>query len=167
MGFGSYGNPEVKQWPGERGATVGRFCSIADGVVIFCGGNHHADWVTTYPFPERYEGARAIVPASNVSRGGVVIDHDVWIGRDAVILSGVHIYSGAVIGARSVVTRDVGPYEVWAGNPARFRRRRFPPEQIAALLRIAWWNWTEAEIAEAWPLLLSEDVAAFIAKYDR
>ena len=94
------------------------------------------------------------------------IGNDVWIGTEAFILSGVTIGDGAVIAARSVVTRDVAPYAVVAGNPARQVRLRFSETVIDALERIRWWDWPITEIQSAWPLLLSSDVEAFVAKFE-
>ncbi|MFQ5787186.1 MAG: CatB-related O-acetyltransferase, partial [Thermodesulfobacteriota bacterium] len=99
------------------------------------------------------------------SKGDVIIGHDVWIGRDTLILSGVTIGNGAVVAARSVVTRHVSPYSVVGGNPARQIKFRFPEHVIDALQRIAWWDWPLPKIKEALPLLLSSDVEAFLAHY--
>ena len=144
---------------------IGAFVGIGKGVVIFAGGNHRMDWVTTYPLREDFDlpGAYDGVP---VTRGDVVIDNDVWIGRGAVILSGVHIEDGAVIGAYSVVTRDVRAYSLAVGNPAREIRRRFPDDQIEALQRIAWWNWPFEKIVEHASLLSGPDIDGFIERFD-
>jgi serine acetyltransferase len=99
------------------------------------------------------------------SKEDVEIGNDVWIGDTATLLSGVRIGNGAVIGARSVVTKDVPPYAIVVGNPARIARLRFTPEQISALERIAWWNWPLHKIREAAPLLLSPSIEEFIARY--
>ena len=102
-----------------------------------------------------------------MSKGPVVIGHDVWIGRGATILSGVTIGDGAVVAAHSVVTKSVGPYSIVAGNPARLVRQRFSEDQTAALLRICWWDWPIETIREAWPLLLSDGIDVFIEKYGK
>jgi acetyltransferase-like isoleucine patch superfamily enzyme len=144
---------------------IGSFVGMAKGVEIVAGGNHPTDWVTTYPLREDFglPGAYEGIPAT---RGDVIIENDVWIGRQAVILSGVHVGDGAVIGAHAVVTRDVRPYTVVVGNPAREVRQRFPDDRIDALRRIAWWNWPLDEIVEHAALLAGPDVDRFIERFD-
>jgi virginiamycin A acetyltransferase len=164
VGEWSYGSPSVLTWGEGATLVVGRFCAFAQGVVILLGGEHRTDWITTYPFNVMFPDA-ARFQGHPRAKGDVVIGCDVWVGRDALILSGVAIGNGAVVAARSVVTRDVAPYSIVAGNPARHVRFRFPEETIAALQAIAWWDWPLERIKEAWPLLLSGDVEAFIARY--
>jgi acetyltransferase-like isoleucine patch superfamily enzyme len=164
MGEWSYGEPDVVYWDAGADLRVGKFTSIAPGVTILLGGEHRVEWVTTYPFSLLLPDAAGL-PGYPHSRGDVAIGNDVWIGQDALILSGVTVGDGAVIGARSVVARDVEPFSIWVGNPARHVRYRFAPETIAALQRIAWWNWPIERVKEAWPLLCSADIDAFIRKY--
>ena len=166
IGEWSYGDLEVVYWDAGASLRIGRFCSIAPGVVVLLGGEHHSDWVTTYPFSLNFQEAAAL-PGYPHTKGDVRIGNDVWIGRDALVLSGVTVHDGAVIGARSVVTRDVEPYSIVAGNPARRLRYRFSPERIEALRRIAWWDWPLDEIKKALPVLQSGDVDGFIARYGR
>jgi acetyltransferase-like isoleucine patch superfamily enzyme len=164
VGDHSYGAPKIRWWGEQARLTIGRFCSIADNVEIFLGGNHHAEWVTTYPFPSfkrRWPKAPALNPVAP-GRGAVTIGSDVWIGAGAAILGGVTIGHGAVIGARAVVTADVPPYSVTVGNPGRVARLRFSAMQIAGLLQTAWWDLDDLVIAELLPLLISEDVDALI-----
>ena len=161
IGAWTYGEPNVLSFGEGAKLQIGKYCSIADGVTILLGGEHRTDWITTFPFNI------LCVEASNISghprtRGDVIIENDVWIGRDALIISGVRIGNGAVIGARSVVTKNVAPYTIVAGNPAKVIRERFTSEQQEALLKIAWWNWPETRIQGAIPILLSENVAEFI-----
>lgn len=160
IGAYSYGRPKVR-FP-ESGAklTIGRYCSIADGIEIMLGGNHRTEWATTYPFPAMsglWPDAAGLAGA-DVSRGDVVIGSDVWLGSQALILSGVGIGHGAVVAARAVVTKDVPPYAIVAGNPARIVRYRMGEERIAALLRSSWWLLPEAEIGRLIPTLLSERI---------
>ena len=165
IGEWSYGEPEIAYWDTGASLQVGRFCSIARGVTIYLGGEHHLEWVSTYPFSMIFTDAGSL-PGYPHTKGDVVIGNDVWIGSDSIVLSGVNIGDGAVIGARSVVTKDVKPYQVVAGNPARGIRFRFSPEQIDRLLEIAWWNWPLKRIQEAWPLLQSGNVDTFLEEHD-
>jgi acetyltransferase-like isoleucine patch superfamily enzyme len=166
VGEWSYGDPEVVYWDTGARLRIGRYCSIAPGVVILLGGEHHFDWVTSYPFSLILPEA-ASLPGYPHTKGDVEIGNDVWIGRDALVLSGITVHDGAVIGARSVVTRDVEPYSVVVGNPARHLRYRFPEHQVEALRRIAWWSWPLEEVRKALPILQSGDVDGFIARYGK
>ena len=164
IGKWTYGRPKVLAWPNSRSLKIGNFCCIADGTVIMLGGEHHTDWVSAYPFDVFLRGASKVT-TSEWSRGDVTIGNDVWIGRDVLIRSGVAIGDGAVIGARSVVTRDVAPYSISAGQPAKHVRFRFSSHTIQILQELAWWNWPDGRIREAMPLLMSEDVNTFIDRY--
>ncbi len=126
---------------------IGKFCSIASGVTILLSGEHRPDWVTTYPFNTIFKRFSNLSQGQN-TKGDVVIGNDVWVGMDALILSGVTIGDGAVIGAGSVVTRDVEPYAVVAGNPARLIKKSFDDEVIVKLLAIEWWNWDAQDYRE-------------------
>jgi len=164
FGRWTYGSPDIPY--GDEGSTltVGKFCSFADEVRILTGHEHRIDWVSTYPFAVAFPDAKNL-PFPARTKGNVVIGHDVWIGTGALILSGVTIGNGAVIGARSVVTHDVPPYAVVGGVPARVIKFRFDAPTIEALQRVAWWDWPEQKIQEALPLLMSDDVRGFLAKY--
>lgn len=161
FGRGTYGIPKIYNWGEGTTLQVGAYCSIADGVQIFLGGEHRTDWVTTYPFPVFWEAATG-VQGHPRSKGDVIIGNDVWIGTDATLLSGVKIGDGAVIGAKSVVVKDVPPYAIVAGNPARVIKMRFDNDTIARLLKVTWWEWDDARIERALPLLLQEDTQAFL-----
>ncbi|HET6515296.1 MAG TPA: CatB-related O-acetyltransferase [Thermodesulfovibrionales bacterium] len=163
IGKGTYGDPQILTWNEGAALKIGAFCSIAEGVKIFLGGEHRIDWVTTYPFSVVWEKGRHIAGHPR-TRGDVVIGNDVWIGSEAVILSGVTIGDGAVIGTRSVVRRDVAPYAIVVGNPARLVMKRFDDATIHQLLELKWWNWPDEEIADMLPFLLSSDVDAFLAR---
>ncbi len=165
IGDWSYGRPNVPR--GDDGTTlrVGRFCSFASGVTILTGCNHRVDWVSTYPF-QILGDSREALPYPSRSHGDVVIGHDVWVGVDALILSGVTIGNGAVIGARAVVTHDIPPYGIAAGVPAKVLRYRFPQATIDALQAIAWWDWPIDKIRAAAPQLMSGDLDGFIARHD-
>jgi len=163
IGRYTYGRPEVYA-KHEAALTIGSFCSFASGVKIVLGGEHRADWVTTYPFNIMFSDA-ANYHGHPSSKGAITIGHDVWVGQDVSIFSGVNIGDGAVIAARSVVRRNVAPYSIAGGNPARHLGYRFDATTISALQSIAWWDWPLEKIKEAWPLLLASDVNAFIAEY--
>lgn len=132
--------------------VIGKFCSIAcKAKFIFNSANHRINSLSTYPFPlffEEWELDKKNVTQSWDNKGDIVIGNDVWIGYDAVILAGVTIGDGAIIGARAVVTKDVPPYTVVGGVPAKFIRKRFDDETIIKLLRLKWWNWTEEKIKD-------------------
>ncbi|GGF14013.1 hypothetical protein GCM10011321_02440 [Youhaiella tibetensis] len=100
--------------------------------------------------------------AANAFRpaGDTVIGNDVWIGTEAIVMPGIKIGHGAVIGTRALVTRDVEPYTIVGGNPAKPIRKRFPDEDIALLLEMAWWDWPDAMLAEAMPLMTDSNIAA-------
>jgi acetyltransferase-like isoleucine patch superfamily enzyme len=143
----------------EANLSIGKFCSIAQKCKIILGGNHRNDWISTYPFPaEGLFPDSPDIPGYRGSKGDITIGNDVWIGAGVTILSGVTIGDGAIIGAGSVVVKNVPPYALAAGNPARFKKFRFDQETIARLLELEWWNWPEPTIREAIPLLMSDDI---------
>ncbi len=163
IGDYTYGNPIISEWmPGIAKLTIGKFCSIADGVRILLAAEHQIDCVTTSPPMADVPGLQN----GNGTKGDIVIGNDVWIGAASIIHSGITIGTGAVIGAGSNVTKNVEPYSIVGGNPAKHLRFRMPQEQIEALQRIAWWDWPVGKIIEAYPLLYNPDIAAFIRKYD-
>lgn len=159
VGRGTYGEPRVLEWGARSTLRVGAYCSIAREVTIILDGEHRTDWVTTFPFPYFRASARDI-PGHPRTRGDVVIGNDVWIGFGATILSGVTLGNGAVVGARALVTRDVPPYGIVAGNPARLLRYRFDQETIQLLEGLAWWDWPEDTLDRAMPHLLSGNMEA-------
>jgi acetyltransferase-like isoleucine patch superfamily enzyme len=132
----------VREWGEGASLTIGAFCSIAEGAQIFLGGNHRADWITTYPFGHIYQENFGSIdikghPSTN---GPVVVGNCVWIGSNATIMSGVSVGDGAIIAANATVTNDVGPFEIVGGNPAKLIRKRFDDKIIQKLLRLAWWD---------------------------
>ena len=132
--------------------VIGKFCSIAcRAKFLFNSANHTLSSLSTYPFPiffDEWGLEKSDVAAAWDRKGDIVIGNDVWIGYEAVILAGVTIGDGAVIGARAVVTKDVPPYAIVGGVPARVIRSRFPEETVKALLRLKWWDWPAEQIQE-------------------
>jgi len=131
---------------------IGKFCSIACGAkFIFNSANHTLSSLSTYPFPIFFEewglDVKNITNAWD-NKGDIVIGNDVWIGYEAVIMSGVTIGDGAIIGTRAVVTKDVAPYTIVGGVPAKPIRKRFSEDVISCLLKIKWWDWPKERIAE-------------------
>jgi acetyltransferase-like isoleucine patch superfamily enzyme len=166
IGAHSYGRPKIRFPEAGCRLTIGRYCSIADRVEILLGGNHRLDWATTYPFsafPNAWPSAGDSGQAHHASRGDVTIGSDVWLGSGATIMSGVTIGHGAVVGARALVARDVPPYGVVAGNPARLIRMRFDEATVRDLLETAWWDLPEPAVASLAPLLQSERTTELIA----
>lgn len=162
IGRGTYGWPRIVDAGEGATVSIGAFCSIAKGVKIMLGGEHHTEWVTTYPFSVLWPAARPIAGHPK-TKGDVIIGNDVWLGEDALILSGVQIGDGAVVAARSVVVKNVEPYTIVGGNPARVIRKRFSDDIITHLLAAAWWDWPIDEIERALPLLLSPNLDAFLS----
>ncbi len=148
---------------GDR-LIVGRFCSIAaETRFIMNGGNHATTWFTTYPFPIFGNGWEAAQPDSWPNKGDTVVGHDVWIGYGVTVMPGVTIGSGAIVATGSMVTRDVEPFAIVAGNPAGLVRHRFDEPTRHALLEIAWWDWSADKITRNVRAICSGDLAALRA----
>jgi len=153
IGRHTYGCPKLHWSKGDfsYNLSIGSFCSIADDVSIFVGkhGRHTIDYVSTYPIGVVF-GRSPTKVESNTQFGdlSVVIENDVWIGRGAMILAGVNVGNGAVIAARSVVTRDVEPYAIVGGVPAKLIKHRFPPDIVRKLINLKWWEWSDEVIKE-------------------
>jgi virginiamycin A acetyltransferase len=162
----SFGKLNIFAYPGDTAVVrIGAFVSIARGVTFIPGGNHKIDWVTTYALRERFALPGASESGHPWSKGDIVIGNDVWLGHEALVLSGVTIGNGAIVGARAVVTKDVRPYAIVAGNPARERSRRFSDDQVEELERIAWWDWPFDKIIREVPMLNGATVDEFIERF--
>jgi acetyltransferase-like isoleucine patch superfamily enzyme len=163
IGEFTYGRPKVLFRNKNAKLKIGKFCSISTNVTIFLGGNHRIDWISTYPFNEidRFKLYAKNVYGHPATKGSVSIGNDVWIGDGVTILSGISIGDGAVLAAKSVITKDVKPYEVWGGNPAKFIKRRFSEEQINKLLEKKWWDRDISEIEDLIPKLCNENITEF------
>lgn len=139
--------------------VIGKFCAIASEVRFIMTGDHKLDAISTYPFPifgNGWEGAFNVYELP--VKGDILIGNDVWIGYDALIRNGVTIGSGAIVAARAVVVKDVPPYAIVAGNPAKVVKMRFDPPTIERLLQIAWWDWEREKITKHLPLICNLDV---------
>ncbi len=142
---------------------IGNYCSIGTGASFIMAGNqgHRSDWISTFPFyfmdeVEAFDhSVNGFQPA-----GDTIIGNDVWIGAEAMIMPGITIGDGAIIGSRALITRDVLPYSVVAGNPAKEIRKRFDPTTIDKLLEIKWWDWEAEKLAAAMPLICAANVEA-------
>jgi chloramphenicol O-acetyltransferase type B len=144
---------------------IGRFCSIASGVKFVLGGNqgHKHRWIASYPLDfldDDFDGYATVPPKGQERRGDTIVGNDVWIAVEAMIMPGVVIADGAVVGARGLVTRNIGPYEICGGNPARLTGKRFPDSHIEKLLKIKWWDWDLDKIRRNLSLLRSPNVEA-------
>lgn len=169
VGKYTYGTHNIKihSWGEGSNIVIGNFCSIAGNINIYLGGNHRTDWITTYPFGHisknvfnKFNGVGH--PKTN---GDVVIGNDVWIAENVTIMSGVKIGDGAVIANNSHVVKDVEPYSIVGGNPAKFIKYRFSQEQISKLLEICWWNWSDEKINNELSLLCNQKIDEFINKH--
>ena len=143
---------------------IGKFCSIACGAkFLFTSANHAMRPLSTYTFPiffEEWGLDVSEIRSAWDNKGDIVVGNDVWIGYEAVILSGVTIGDGAIVGARAVVTRDVPPYTIVGGVPAKPIRKRFDDETIEKLLRLRWWDWDERAISRGLSAIRNGDIAA-------
>lgn len=161
--YGLFPSSVIGWFDGDDALSIGAFCSIAQEVLFFLRSDHHTDLVSTYQLGFGYTENRD-VPDGLILRGKTIVGNDVWIGSRAIIRSGITIGNGAVIAAGSVVTKDVPPYALVGGNPAKLIRYRFSEEIIAALQQIAWWEWTDEKIAAELPAFYSSP-AEFVAKH--
>lgn len=161
----------VIQWGEGSALRIGSFCSLAADITFILGGNHRSDWATTYPFGHihiEHLGGREIKghPATN---GDIVIGHDVWIATGATIMSGITVGDGAIIAANAHVVKNIGPYEIWGGNPAQKIRDRFTRPVTERLLALQWWALPQEHIRRIAPTLSQaptvELLDALIAEY--
>jgi len=163
----SYGIENVNVWnySNNVGFKHGKYCSFGANINIILV-SHNVDLVTTYPFGTIHQN---VFPFSNqfhpVIKGDVVVGNDVWIGQGSTIMMGIQIGDGAIIAANSHVVKDVEPYSIVGGNPAKVLKKRFTDEQIQKLLEIKWWDWTEEKINEALPYLCNPDIDCFLGLY--
>jgi virginiamycin A acetyltransferase len=155
-----------------RGSKIGNFCSISSGLKFTFYGRHNNQWVSTYPFYAFYKKWKCdngktvynsgVIDDSRFQSAPIVIENDVWIASNVTVKEDVNIGNGAVVAMESIVTKDVPPYAIVGGNPAKIIKYRFSEEQIRELLKISWWNWTDEKITNFLPLILSDNVDKFI-----
>ena len=161
IGDFTYGRPVIVYDYSQCKLKIGKFCSFGPNVVIFMGGEHNVDWVSTYPFSAIFTEF-ANMQGHPKTFGDVTIGNDVWIGANVMIRSGVTIGDGAVIGAGAVVTKDVPPYAIFAGNPGKVIKMRFSDEIIGKLLDIKWWDLDAKKIHILVPFLCFNNINMFI-----
>jgi len=128
--------------------VIGKYCQIATGVrFITNAANHPMNGASTYPF-KAFGKSWGTAPLNVICKGDIVIGNDVWIGNSATIMQGVHIGDGAIIGTNALVTKNVEPYTIVGGNPAKMIRKRFDDKAVAFLMQLAWWDWPMDKIAD-------------------
>ena len=166
MSYGkyTYGKANLHWINKDAKLFIGNFCSIANNVHIYLGGNHRTDWVTTYPFGHIHKKIFNIFNGKGhpSTKGDIIIGNDVWIGDNVTIMSGVTIGDGAVIANNSHVVKNIEPYSLVGGNPAKLIKYRFTQEQIEKLLEIKWWYWDDEKINKFTPLLCNNNIDTFI-----
>jgi acetyltransferase-like isoleucine patch superfamily enzyme len=162
-------NVNIITWSDDYKVVLGKYNSIGRDCNFFLHANHRPDWVTTSSQllgPVTPEIAEMHMNMGHPScKGDIVIENDVWIGAKATIMSGVKISNGAIVAANSVVTKDVPPYAIVAGNPGKVVKYRFNDKQIERLLSISWWDWSEEKIRENAMLMWSDNIDNFINKF--
>lgn len=162
-------NVNIISWSDEYKIRVGKYCSIGRDCNFFLHANHRPDWITTSSQllgPVTPEIANLHMEMGHPTcKGDIIVGNDVWIGAKSTLMSGIKIGDGAIIAAGALVTKDVEPYSVVGGNPAKHLKFRFSDSQIEKLLKIQWWNWDESKIKEECMLLWSKDINFFIEKH--
>lgn len=162
-------NVNIISWSDNYKIKVGKYCSIGRDCNFFLHANHRADWITTSSQlwgPVTPEIADLHMSMGHPTcKGDIEVGNDVWIGAKSTIMSGIKISDGAIVAAGSTVTKDVPPYAIVAGNPAKVVKYRFTEEQIEKLTNIKWWDWNEDKIKEVAMELWSIGIDNFIKKY--
>ena len=150
---------------------VGNYCSVGVNSKFFLGGNHRHDWVTTYPFQVKYlhnntfDTLKDDIDGYPLSNGDIIIGNDVWFGENVTVMSGIKIGDGAVIGTNSTVVKNVEPYNIVGGHPAKHIKYRFNDEIVKKLLNIKWWNVDESKLNLLLPYMCNNDIDIFFKQY--
>ncbi len=164
IGEGTYVNgAKVYCWDSRVNITIGKYCSLADGLTIVAGGEHDKDWVSTYPFIMNNGWHELDDLMKPRYKGDINIGHDVWIAQNVTILSGVNIGTGAIIAAGCVVTSDVPPYAIHGGVPNKLIYYRFSEDLRSSILQSKWWDWDLDTIHKRFPDFVSPE--QFVSKY--
>lgn len=162
-------NVNIISWSDEYHVRLGKYNSIGRDCNFFLHANHRVDWITTSSQlwgPVTPEVADMHMKMGHPTcKGDIVIENDVWVGAKATIMSGVKIHNGSVVGAGSLVSKDVPPYAIVVGNPGKIIRYRFSENIIDSLLKIAWWDWSEDRIKAEAMNLWSNNIEEFIEKH--
>lgn len=162
-------NVNIISWSDQYHIYLGKYNSIGRDCNFFLHANHRVDWITTSSQlwgPVTPQVAEMHMSMGHPTcKGNIIIENDVWIGAKATIMSGVKICNGSVVASNSTVTKDVPPYSIVAGNPAKIVKYRFNERQIDSLLKIKWWEWTEDRIKSEAMLLWSDDINKFIDRH--
>jgi virginiamycin A acetyltransferase len=160
IGYKSYcgSPPEIYMWEKDCRVDIGKYCSIANDCKFITGANHRIDWITTYPF----FGCKHGHPAP---QGNILLGNDIWLGNSVTVGGGVTIGDGAVVATESLVVKDVPPYAIVGGNPAKIIKYRFDETTISNLLKIQWWNWNKKTIKENRKLLCSDKLNELFGKF--
>ncbi len=156
----------IRQWNEGAALRIGSFCSIASEITIFLGGNHRTDWITTFPFGYVYQDELGGEKKQGLpsTKGDVNIGSDVWIGHGVTILSGITVGDGAVLSANATVVKNVMPYEIVGGNPAKTLKKRFSDEIIDLLLRLKWLDLQLEDIKNIEKILCSSPDQSLLKK---
>ena len=159
-------NVNIISWSDQYQIRLGKYNSIGRDCNFFLHANHRVDWITTSSQlwgPVDQETSDLHMKMGHPScKGDIIIENDVWIGANSTIMSGVRIGNGCVVGAGSTVTKDIPPYSIVAGNPAKIVKKRFTEDQIEKLLEISWWEWEEQKIKDSAMILWSNGIDGFI-----
>jgi acetyltransferase-like isoleucine patch superfamily enzyme len=164
IGKYTYGKPIIHFENKYANISIGKFCSIGQNLNIYLGGEHYTKYVSTYPFGYMYNNIFRLDKQydEKFTKGNVTIGNDVWIADNVTIMSGITIGDGSIIANNSHVVKNVEPYSIVGGNPAKFIKYRFTQEQISKLLQIKWWDWADQKINSHVTLLHETNIDNFI-----
>ena len=162
--LGKYSYGTVHRRGHGNKVVIGAFVSIGENTIFDGGMSHNPKLITTFPFNCVWSGLSHLT-GHPVLRGDITIGNDCYIGQNSIIMSGVTVGDGGVVGAMSFVTKNIPPYEIWGGVPAKFIKKRFTDEQINKLLELKWWDFEDSEIEKIAPMLMSENIEELFEYY--